>query len=121
MIDATTTAYPGYPERIEIAGTLGSAMLEAERLVAQVAGRPPVVVEGSSAGGGGADPMAFSHEPHRRLIEDFVDAIREGRPPQANGRSALAVHALIDAMLASSDGGRTGRRRAHVMLMTASV
>jgi predicted dehydrogenase len=105
VIDATTTAYPGYPERIEIAGTLGSAMLEAERLVAQVAGRPPVVAEGSSAGGGGADPMAFSHEPHRRLIEDFVDAIREGRPPQANGRSALAVHALIDAMLASSAAG----------------
>jgi predicted dehydrogenase len=29
VIDATTTAYPGYPERIEFAGTLGSAVLEA--------------------------------------------------------------------------------------------
>ena len=105
VIDATTTAYPGYPERIEIAGTLGSAVIEAERLVAQITGQPAIVVEGSGAGGGGADPMAFSHEPHRRLIEDFVDAIGEGRPPQANGRSALAVHALIDAMLASSASG----------------
>jgi predicted dehydrogenase len=49
--------------------------------------------------------MAFSHEPHRRLIEDFAEAIAQGRPPQANGRSALAVHALIDAMLASSAAG----------------
>jgi len=105
VIDATTTAYPGYPERIELAGTGGSAVLEAERLVVQLVGRAPQVVEGSSLGGGGADPMAFSHEAHRRLIEDFVDAIAQRRPPQASGRSALAVHALIDAMLASSAAG----------------
>jgi predicted dehydrogenase len=102
VIDATTVAYPGYPERIDLAGTRGSAVLEAERLVVQIAGEPPRVVEGSSAGGGGSDPMAFSHGPHKLLIEDFVDAVREDRPPRVSGRSALAVHALIDAMLASS-------------------
>jgi predicted dehydrogenase len=105
VIDATTTAYPGYPERIELAGTLGSALLEAERLTLQRHGEASVQVDGSSAGGGGADPMAFSHEPHRRLIEDFFDAVRTGREPRTSGRSALAVHALIDAMLASSQAG----------------
>ena len=64
-----------------------------------------MVVEGSAAGGGGADPMAFSHGPHKLLIEDFVDAVREDRPPLVSGRSALAVHALIDAMLESSANG----------------
>jgi len=102
VVDATTVAYPGYPERIELAGTRGSLVLEAERLVVHRHGRDPIVVEGSSAGGGGADPMAFSHEPHKRLIADFLDAVREAREPYANGRSALKVHALIDAMLASS-------------------
>ena len=91
--------------RIDLAGTRGSAVLEGERLVAQVAGQAPIVAEGSAAGGGGADPMAFSHGPHQLLIEDFVDAVREDRPPRASGRSALAVHALIDAMLASSSAG----------------
>lgn len=105
VIDATTTACPGYPERIEIAGTLGSAVLEGEHLVAQIAGRAPVVVEGAAPGGSGADPMAFDHGPHRRLIEDFVDAIVEGRSPLASGQSALRVHALIDAMLASAAAG----------------
>jgi predicted dehydrogenase len=105
VVDATTTAYPGYPERIEFAGTKGSAVWEAERLTVHRHGQPPLVIEGSSAGGGGADPMAFSHEWHRRLIEDFLDAVRSGREPLSSGRSALAVHALIDAMLASSKAG----------------
>jgi predicted dehydrogenase len=105
VIDATTTAYPGYPERLEFAGTLGSAVLEGERLTLQLKGAPPEVIDGSTSGGSGADPMAFSHEPHRRLIEDFVDAVRAGREPMVSGRSALAVHALIDAMLTSSAAG----------------
>ena len=106
VVDATTLAYPGYPERIDLAGTKGSAVLEAERLVVHRPGQDPLHVDGSSAGGGGADPMAFSHEWHRRLIEDFLDAVRTGREPRSSGRSALAVHALIDAMLESSASGR---------------
>lgn len=106
VIDVTTVAYPGYPERIDIAGTKGSAMLEGERLVVHRQGQGPITIDGSTEGGGGADPMAFSHEPHRRLIEDFVDAIRAGREPRVSGRSALAVHALIDAILQSSAQGK---------------
>jgi predicted dehydrogenase len=102
VIDATTTAYPGYIERIELAGTRGGAVLEGERLTLHRAGRAVEQIDGSLSGGGGADPMAFSHEPHRQLIEDFVDAVRAGREPAVSGRSALRVHALIDAMLQSS-------------------
>lgn len=100
-IDATSTAYPGYPERIELAGDDGSAVLEIERLRAQLSDGT-VVEEGSSGGGGGgADPMAFSHDANRRLLEDFLDAIDQRRAPRTSGRSALAVHRLIDAMLRS--------------------
>jgi predicted dehydrogenase len=106
VIDATTTAYPGYPERIDLAGELGSAVLEAETLRVQLHGRDPIEVAGSKSGGGGADPMAFSHEPHRMLIEDFATAVEQGRPPRVSGRSALRVQALIDAMLQSSSAGQ---------------
>lgn len=77
-------------------------MLEGDRLIVQRPGAPLMDVAGTSAGGGGADPMAFSPEAHRRLIEEFLAALREGREPVNNGRSGLAVHALIDAMLQSS-------------------
>lgn len=105
VIDANTVAYPGYAERIEIAGTAGSAVIEAEKLIVQRPGHLLLEISGSSAGGGGIDPMAFSHEPHKRLIEDFLDAVAAGRAPQVTGRNALAVHALIDAFLASSAAG----------------
>ena len=62
-----------------------------------------VLEEGAvGSGGGGADPMAYSHEPHCRLIADFLDALDEGRDPRSSGRTALHVHRLIDAMLASN-------------------
>jgi predicted dehydrogenase len=106
LVDATTVAYPGFPDRIDIAGTKGSAILEAERLVVHRIGEKPFHLDGSTEGGGGADPMAFSHQPHRRLIEDFVNAVRNGGEPRASGRSALPVHALIDGMLESSQKGK---------------
>ncbi len=105
VIDATTVAYPGYPERIEIAGTRGSACLAGEHLQINVHGEPPETVIGTDGGGGGNDPMAFAADAHRRLIAEFVAAVRAGRPPRNSGRSALRVQRLIDAMLASSASG----------------
>jgi predicted dehydrogenase len=105
VVDATTVAYPGYPERVEIAGTKGSAVIAAERLELNLRDAPARVIDGGSAGGGGADPMAFSPDAHRRLIADFLDAVEARRQPQASARSALAIHALIDAILESSRRG----------------
>jgi UDP-N-acetyl-2-amino-2-deoxyglucuronate dehydrogenase len=107
VVDATTTAFPGYPERIELAGTLGSARLEVEGLTLHRHAGPPVEIDGGSSGGGGADPMAFSHEAHRRLWDDFLDALEQQRQPRSSARSALRVQALIDAMLASSRTGQS--------------
>jgi predicted dehydrogenase len=105
VIDATTAAYPGYPERIEIAGTKGSAVLEVESLTVSFMSGERVAVGGAAAGGGGADPMAFSHEHHRRVHAEFLDAVDARREPTNSGRSALAVQELIDVLLASSQRG----------------
>jgi predicted dehydrogenase len=104
-LDATTVARPGFPERIEIAGTLGSAMLVAERLELHREGLPPEIVEGASAGGGGADPMAFDHGPHRAMLAELLEAIEQGRPPMNAGASGLAVQRLIEALLRGARRG----------------
>jgi predicted dehydrogenase len=46
--------------------------------------------------------MAFSHEHHRRVLAEFLDALDQGRAPMNSGRSALAVQRLIDALLAAA-------------------
>jgi predicted dehydrogenase len=107
-VNATTAAYPGYPERIEIAGTGGSAVLAGDRLEVQlVTGERITAGEDGATLGGGADPMAFSHQHHRAVLSDFLDALDEGRRPRVDGREALKVHRLIEAILEASGSGRS--------------
>jgi len=70
-------------------------------------GRVTEVASDSSAGGTGADPMAFPHDYHRALLTDYLDALDESREPAVNGEEALKVHRLIDALLAASAANRS--------------
>jgi len=104
---ATTAAYPGMPERIELFGTRASAVLASGVLTTHYQdGRVERVGEEQSTGGG-ADPMDFPHDAHRALITDFLDAIAERRSPRVSGREALKVHRFIDALLQASAEKRT--------------
>lgn len=105
VLDATSVARPGFAERIEIAGTQGSAVLAGQRLELHgTAGGAPELVGADAPGGGGADPMAFDHGPHRTLIGELLDAIEGGREPSNTARSALPVQRLIEALLADARG-----------------
>jgi UDP-N-acetyl-2-amino-2-deoxyglucuronate dehydrogenase len=108
-LDATTIAYPGFPERIEIAGRAGSAVLVAETLDVFFQNGEHLHIEGGPSRSGGADPMAFSPEAHTALLADFLDALDGGREPLASGASALAVQVLIEALLRSAESGEAVR------------
>jgi predicted dehydrogenase len=103
---ATVTTYPGKDEVL---------ILNCRKATATLAGGALTIdwLEGTSeqvcapaAAGQGASPMDFTHDWHKALIQDFVDAVRSGRRPLSDGHSALHVHRLIDAMLKSSASGR---------------
>jgi predicted dehydrogenase len=98
-LDATTVARPGYPERIEIAGTKGSAVLETFQLTINREGKETEVVGSAQSGGGGADPMAFDHGPHKAVLVEMLDAIEQKREPSNSARSGLHVQRLIDQWL----------------------
>ena len=109
-IDATTAAYPGFAERIEIIGEKASASLVGSDLtVAHHDGRVTELTTEFGAGGTGADPMAFPNDWHRSAIADFLDALDHKREPTVSGREALKVHRLIDAMLEAGRSGETVR------------
>ena len=102
VLDATTVARPGYPECIEIAGSKGSAVLETFQLTINRAEGRPEAVGAAQSGGGGADPMAFDHGPHRAAITELLDAIEQKREPSNSARSALEVQRLIEDILADA-------------------
>lgn len=102
-VHATTTAYPGFPERIELIGTKGTALLEGTTLKVNIQNQPPFEFKTDLGGGGtGADPMAFPHDWHRGVLTDFLDAIENNRQPRVNGEEALKVHRFIDRLLGSA-------------------
>lgn len=106
-LTATTASFPGAAESIRLHFAHASLHLEAGVLtVSHRDGRVERI--GAMAGtGGGADPMAFTHDWHQAVIEDFCNALRDGRAPCVTGQGALAAHALIDAITQSARLGQT--------------
>ena len=103
---ATTAAYPGAPERIEIIGERGRAALTGGSLdIAFLDGRNERI-EAEGGTGGGANIMDFPHDAHRAVIEDFLDAMATGRAPSASGEDALATQRLVDEILRKAEFGR---------------
>jgi UDP-N-acetyl-2-amino-2-deoxyglucuronate dehydrogenase len=101
-LNATLAAYPGFSERIDCSGTLGTATLMGGQLdVHWLDGRTQTVGVAQMLGGG-ADPMAFTHHAHKAVIEDFLDAIENDRAPRIDGASVLTVQRFIDALLESA-------------------
>lgn len=96
---ATTAMYPGFPETIDIIGTLGTACLTGGNLQVHFLEGAPVIISSEGGTGSGANPMDFSHEPHRELITDFMQAISEKRAPSVSGAEALKTQALIGELL----------------------
>jgi predicted dehydrogenase len=99
---ASTASFPGGAEYMELTCENGSARLSGNRLTVRwIDGRTDTRGMEASTGGG-ADPMDFPHGWHAAQLADFVAAVREDREPVSNGRTALRVHRLIDALLASA-------------------
>ncbi|ODT45734.1 MAG: NAD-binding oxidoreductase [Methylobacterium sp. SCN 67-24] len=96
---ATTAAYPGHPERIEIIGRKGHAALVGGRLELSFLDGRRETVEAEGSTGSGANIMDFPHDAHRAVIADFLDAIESEGEPVVTGEEALASQRLIDAIL----------------------
>ncbi|MBW6420992.1 Gfo/Idh/MocA family oxidoreductase [Rhizobium sp. XQZ8] len=102
-LNATTSAYPGLPERVELLGTKGSAVIIGDRLdAAFMDGTTETVSNENTGSGAGADPMAFGHSNHRALIANFIDAVQNKAPLRVDGDDALKAHRFIGEILKAS-------------------
>jgi UDP-N-acetyl-2-amino-2-deoxyglucuronate dehydrogenase len=82
-IEATTAAAPGFPRRLEINGTEAT-------IVHEEPARAAVVGDAT---------------PHRRVLEDFIAAVRSGGNPACDAREGRRSVALIDAIYRSARSG----------------
>jgi predicted dehydrogenase len=90
---------------LEIYGTLGGIQVEDDVVMRwwspkAPAETNPASVQPSSAGAG-ADPRGISVAGHIALVNDFIRALREGRPPLVDGvegrRSLATVTSIYQA------------------------
>lgn len=88
-INATVTAAPGFPPRMEIYGTRGGVQIEGETVMRWWSEDPPNEQDSSAAqpssAGAGADPRGISAAGHIALISDFIHAVQEKHPPLVDG------------------------------------
>jgi len=110
VLQAATAILPGYPERIEIHGTKGSAILTGDRLTAwDVEGDSgeDAPLAGDDMDSGASDPMAISLEPIKRQFLDFGKAIETGGKPLVAGEEGYAALQLVLGIYESArSGGR---------------
>ena len=107
---ATTAAYPGFPRRLAITGTAGTAAIEQDRVahwdvVPDSAMPGPSFSTDAAANASGSTAVVADATPHRRVVEDFVEALRTGSRPACDGREGRRSVAVVTAMYESS---RTG-------------
>ncbi len=107
VIQAATSFLPGQPERIEIHGTRGTAVITGDRLTQWMVEddrgeRPPVAAPAAS---GASDPMAISLAPFERQFLDFGEAVRNGRLPLVSGQEGYRALELVDAIYRSCRQG----------------
>jgi predicted dehydrogenase len=108
VIQAATALWPGYPERIEIHGTKGSAIVTGDQLTTWDARDdegepPPLALEAKS---GASDPMAISLTPFERQLADFGEACKTGRAPASSGIEGYRALQLVRSIYTSCAEGR---------------
>jgi UDP-N-acetyl-2-amino-2-deoxyglucuronate dehydrogenase len=104
-ITASTALYPGLPERLEIFGKKGSAVLEGGKLIQwSILGEESLpIIADAKAGSGAADPMAIGHALHKAQWEHYLNAVDKNEPVLVEGKMARKSVELIRAIYKSSE------------------
>ncbi|HLJ58103.1 MAG TPA: Gfo/Idh/MocA family oxidoreductase [bacterium] len=117
VIEATTAAYPGLPERLEVTGTDGTVIIEDDDIVVWelLDERGDVGPYGIRATrhprpeAAASQSLARQTAGHRGQLADLLESLETGRDPAITGEEARQVLALVLAVYASAETGREVR------------
>ncbi len=104
IIEAATSAYPGFKRRLEITGTEGTVILDGDNLTTWSLrdGSANPAISAGEVSNGSADPMAIDCEGHRRVMADFAASILHERKPLVDGRDGRESLELVEAIYRSA-------------------
>jgi UDP-N-acetyl-2-amino-2-deoxyglucuronate dehydrogenase len=105
---AATSAYPGYPRRLELTGSEGTVILEHDRIIRAdlKTPHPELLGNASSDQNQSATSAVVSDvRGHQALIEDFLRAIKTNTRPACDGKEGRRSVALIEAIYESARSG----------------
>jgi len=98
---ATTSAYPGYPRRIELSGTNGTMIPANDQVVAcdlRHTIKEPFKSAGDIADLRASSPAVNDFRPHQAVFEDFIRAIESNSQHECDGREARRSLSLIETI-----------------------
>ncbi|HET8655353.1 MAG TPA: Gfo/Idh/MocA family oxidoreductase [Longimicrobiaceae bacterium] len=106
-LETTTAAFPGYSRRVEISGTEGTVLLENDRVLRADLRSGPAAPPRADADGSpsASSPVVSDVRGHRRVIEDFLHALRTGTEPLCGGSEGRRSVAVVEALYRSARSG----------------
>jgi predicted dehydrogenase len=110
VLQAATSAYPGYPRWLELTGSEGTLIIEQDRLLAADLrnAREDLLTGGKADENPSASsPVVSDVRGHQSVLEDFLRAIQTNATPRCDGREGRRSLALVEAIYAAC---RTGER-----------
>jgi predicted dehydrogenase len=105
---AATSAYPGYPRRVEITGSEGTVILEHDRVIRADLRTPHPEIAGSEPGDqnqSATSAVVSDIRGHQAILEDFLRAIKTNSRPSCDGKEGRRSLALVEAIYASARSG----------------
>ncbi len=115
-LEASTAAYPGYPRRLEISGSEGTIILEQDQILSADLLNPlpsPQSEEERDRNLSASSPVVSDVRGHRKLLEDFIQAIQTDGKPCCDGQEGRRSVELVQAVYESARTGKAvevGRR-----------
>ena len=108
VIQATTSACPGYSRRLEVNGTLGGVTLTEDQITSwDLADPPEYLLQPVESGVRTAsDPTALNVECHAAQLSDMVRAIHTGTSPLVDLNEGRKAVEIILAIYRSAQTGR---------------
>jgi UDP-N-acetyl-2-amino-2-deoxyglucuronate dehydrogenase len=108
-LEAATSVYPGYDRRIEITGSEGTIIFEHDRIIGADLKTPlpwGLQTNAQDTNRSSSSPIVSDVSGHKRILEDFLNAIATDKTPRCDGREGRRSVNLVQAIYESARRGQ---------------